>query len=608
LPFLSGLPGVDKVISFSEYLKLVNYAMNRFDPKFYALPEENFELRMLMNNYKTLLGEDVFSGFMSADLSKANILLLTHLSNSRNFLDIRQKILEYVSEHYPSDVSWDVTGFGIVVSASSHLITSGQIKSLSLTVALVFLIMFFLFLSFKVGCIAIIPNLFPIITNFGIMGWLGIELSTVTSLIASIAIGLAVDDTIHYLVEYNRKFRYYLDDEQSLKETLRHVGRPIIFTTLTIGCGFSVLALSSFTPTAVFGIMIVITMASALIGDIIILPSLMLHVELITLWDFIRVRLGKDPQRGIPLFKGLSRTEMHYILMAGGLDNIDAGEVLFRMGDQSDSMYAIISGVFDVIVDPYVHENIDKAHCVQGLITRLSTGDIVGEMGLIRQARRSATVVASEHGELLKINWKLIKRLQWLYPPIAHKFVNNLMGIICDRLETATQRLYDDGLTEDMTGICRQRDFIELLERNYAQAKRYGTDLSLFLIGLDFLADTYVLDYNTKNLIICTMCKALLRNCRQCEPLTQLDSQTFGLLLPNTNEKTHAGIAKRMSNLLAELEKSSDYRIGIKLSFGWATLDPKADDSGMQLLATARKDLMAQRKSIKECLLENLPV
>ena len=131
---------------------------------------------------------------------------------------------------------------------------------------------FWVFLSSKVGLVAIVPNLFPIIVNFGIMGWFGIELSMFTSLIASIAIGLAVDDTIHYLVRYNMEFRKELDDKKALRETLKHIGRPVIFTTLTISIGFSILAFSSFQPTAVFGIMMVITMLSALVGDLILLP------------------------------------------------------------------------------------------------------------------------------------------------------------------------------------------------------------------------------------------------------------------------------------------------------------------------------------------------
>ncbi|MBW1865999.1 MAG: MMPL family transporter, partial [Deltaproteobacteria bacterium] len=283
--YIDTLPGIDKTISFADYLKLVNYASNQFNPEYYRLPEEAWELRMLINSYKMMLGEDMLNRFMTPDFSQANILLLTHISSSREFLKAKKKILLHAENTFFKEIHWNVTGLGMVISESSHQITSGQVKSLSITMVIVFGIMFLLFLSSKVGLIAIVPNLFPIIINFGIMGWFGVELSMFTSLIASIAIGLAVDDTIHYLVRYNREFRKDLNDRRALKETLRHIGRPIIFTTLTISIGFSILAMSSFKPTAIFGTMMAITMFSALVGDLILLPSLLLHVELVTLWD-----------------------------------------------------------------------------------------------------------------------------------------------------------------------------------------------------------------------------------------------------------------------------------------------------------------------------------
>ena len=440
--FLEKLPGVDKAVSFADYLKLVNYALNRFEQQYYALPQEAFEVRMLINNYTTMLGEDMLRRFMSPDFSKANILLLTHISSSKAFLQIRDEILAHVKQNFSKDLLWDVTGLGMALSVSSHLLTAGQIKSLSITMILIFGMMFALFLSSKVGLIAIVPNVFPIIVNFGIMGWFGVELSMVTSLIASIAIGLAVDDTIHYLFRYNREFKTDLDEKRAIKDTLMHVGRPITFTTVTICVGFSILLLSSFKPTAIFGVMMVITLVSALVGDLILLPSLIQHVEIVTLWDLVRLKLGREPREGIPLFKGLSRTQVHYIMMAGSLKKIEAGEALFHKGDSSDSMYAIISGavnVLDSVIDRKTGRNVGKPV----LINALKTGDVLGEMGFLRSVPRSATVVASEPTELLQINWKMMKRLQWLYPPTAHQFFFNLMSLICDRLDRLT-RLFSE--------------------------------------------------------------------------------------------------------------------------------------------------------------------
>jgi hypothetical protein len=261
----------------------------------------------------------------------------------------------------------------------------------------------------------------------------------VTSLIASIAIGLAVDDTIHYLFRYNREFKTDLNEKRAIRETLISVGRPITFTTVTICVGFSILIFSSFKPTAIFGVMMVITSLAALIGDLIVLPLLIQHVEVVTLWDLLRLKLGKEPPEGIPLFKGLSHTQVHYIIMAGSLIEIETGKILFHKGDPSDSMFVIISGSVDIVdsvTDPKTGQECNNPI----LINQLKIGEVLGEMGFLRSVPRSATAITTEPVELLQINWKMIKRLQWLYPPTAHQFFFNLMTLICDRLDRLTER------------------------------------------------------------------------------------------------------------------------------------------------------------------------
>ena len=286
---LEALSGVDKTISFADYIMLTHYALNRYDPALYRIPREAFEIRMAVNNYKGLLGEDMFSRFMTPELDRANILMLTHLSSSKDILTLRDRILEHARQSLPEHLSVAVTGFGVAISASSQVLVAGQTKSILLGLALIFAIMFFMFLSARVGLIALIPNCFPILVNFGVMGWSGIQFSASTSLIASIAIGLAVDDTIHYLYRYNREFKKDLDKDRALRDTVKSVGRPIIFTTLTIGIGFFVLMFSQFKPTAIFGLLMVITMLSALVGDLILLPALMRRVELVTAWDLMKL-------------------------------------------------------------------------------------------------------------------------------------------------------------------------------------------------------------------------------------------------------------------------------------------------------------------------------
>jgi len=588
--FLETLPFVDKAVSFAEYMKLVNYAMNQFDPQFYTLPEEGFEVRMLMNNYRIMLGDDMYSRFMNPELNKANILLFTHIASSRDFLKTREAILARVQENFSKDLKWDVTGLGMVISASSHLLTKGQVKSLSITVVLVFSLMFMLFLSSKVGLIAIVPNIFPIVVVFGVMGWLGIELSMVTSLIASIAIGLAVDDTIHYLVRYNREFKKSLDDKLALSQTIKQVGKPIVFTTLTIGVGFSILALSSFKPTAIFGFLMVITMFSALVGDLIILPSLMLHVELVTLWDLLRLKIGRDPHLGIPIFGGLTRSQAHYVLMAGALREFKAEEVLFRKGDPSDFMYAVLSGEMDV-VDPVMIDGQPDESGTARFITRLKTGDLLGEMGFIRSVPRSATVVGKEPGELLQINWRMIKRLQWLYPPTAHKFFYNLITILSDRLERSTDRLTEISRIDYLTGLTNKRGFVEILGREVHRAKRYESKLSLCLMRMDFHTTNPALNHDDKDRLLKLLAGTLSKSLRRSDTLGRVDTHMFGLIIPHAAASEAQQINERMWGSLRK-EGRQDAKNSVRVALGLVEFQTDVDETETDFLGRATKELL----------------
>ncbi len=567
--FLETLPGVDKTLSFADYMKLVNYVINGYKPEYYTLPRERFEVGMIMNNYKTLLGEDMFTRFMGPAYNRANIVLLTHIASSRRFLENRDRILAHVAAHFSRDLDWDVTGFGMVISESSHHLTSGQLKSLSLTMVLVFGVMFLLFLSWKVGLIAIVPNLFPIVISFGLMGWLGIDLSMFTALIASIAIGLAVDDTIHYLVHFNREFQRDLDTRRALRATIASIGRPIVYTTVCICIGFFILTLSSFKPTAILGFLLVVTMVAALAGDLILLPSLMLHVELITLWDLIRNRLGQEPGEKVPLFKGMSRAQVQSVLMAKRLEPFEAGKALFRKGDPSDCMYAIISGEMDVL-SPLSEDPSDPNYGSHKRINTLSAGDVVGEMGLLRSMPRSATVVTTRPGELLQINWKMIERLNWLHPPTAHKFFRNLMGILCQRVDHLTACLTDEGVAGQMCPVYPRGLFLDLLNKERQRSHKSGESLCVGLMtigpgsgrgGGEAVPGGPGQDHTFINECFFQVETCLEGAIRPSDTVGQWDLQTLAILMPQTTiseaqaccDRIHRAIRRRLGKFRQDL-------------------------------------------------------
>jgi CRP-like cAMP-binding protein len=363
------------------------------------------------------------------------------------------------------------------------------------------------------------------------------------------------------------------------------VGRPITFTTITICVGFSVLLFSSFKPTAIFGVMMVITSLSALIGDLILLPSLILHVELVTIWDLLRLKLGKEPRTGIPLFNGLSRTQVHYILMAGSLTKIDAGEVLFHKGDPSSSMYTIISGTVDVL-DPVKDD--EPGHDLESrvLINQLKTGDVLGEMGFLRSAPRSATVVATSPVELLKINWKMIKRLQWLYPPTAHKFFLNLMGVTCDRLENLTECFAEIKMQADARGVCNKENFLKILDTEVKRACRYRTRLALGLIKVNFDEAEAASGNPAKERIISSLGESFAREIRSWDTLSRFGRRTFALLMPQSSMDEAQQLCSRLERLSEAVDPESGRRC-VKLAFGLADLVSDKEESGADLIDRA---------------------
>ena len=130
--------------------------------------------------------------------------------------------------------------------------------------------------SFKLGLISMIPNLFPVLISLGLMGLLGIYMSIPLMIFSPIIIGVAVDDTIHFFMRYRREFNRTGTYEEALKATLSTVGRPIMFTTMTLVLGFSVFGLSDMYNVTQFGLLAAFAFLWALLADFFLAPAMML--------------------------------------------------------------------------------------------------------------------------------------------------------------------------------------------------------------------------------------------------------------------------------------------------------------------------------------------
>jgi hypothetical protein len=185
---------------------------------------------------------------------------------------IFKKISEHLDQTLPDGYSYKITGHPSLMVQSSGYIVDGQIKSLLLTLVVIGIMILFLLKDFKAGLLSLIPMSVAVIFNFGIMGWFGIYLDVATSTIATITIGIGVDDTIHFL----NTFRYYRnlgeDINTAIQHTLEVAGKAILFTSMALIFGFSVMGLSTFKPLILFGILMMVTMVATTIGALLVLP------------------------------------------------------------------------------------------------------------------------------------------------------------------------------------------------------------------------------------------------------------------------------------------------------------------------------------------------
>ena len=322
--------------------------------------------------------------------------------------------------------------------------------------------------------------------------------------------------------------------------------------------------------------------------------ALMLHVELVTLWDLMRLKLGKDPEFGIPLFNGLSRTQIHYIIMAGTLKKIAAGEVLFHKGDPSDSMCAIISGTMDV-VEPESDDEKIKEHGIYKQLNQAGEGDVLGEMGLLRGVPRSATVIATQPCDYLEINLKMIKRLQWLYPPTANRFFMNLMTILCDRIEAVTNHLACESIVDDLTGWYNRRGFISTLETEIHRSRRYREHLALCLMGIDLEVSDQRKSFEIKDRNFRLIGQTLSTLIRKSDVLGRLDAETFALLLPQTSAQKAEPVCNRLRNLLM-MKKLEDDGICLDVTLSIVELDHQSQETAVQMINRSRKHIEDRKR------------
>jgi predicted RND superfamily exporter protein len=172
------------------------------------------------------------------------------------------------------------TGTVVLLNLSADALSRSQVWGDAQVMVILLVIMAMLLRSLRLGVLSMVPNVFPIVMLLGIMGWAGIDLNICTSTIASISIGIAVDDTIHYMLGFHEELRAGATREEAILATLRAVGRPILITSVALTAGFLIACLSNFQPVRHFGILASVTMVIGVFTDLFLLPALLVTLRI----------------------------------------------------------------------------------------------------------------------------------------------------------------------------------------------------------------------------------------------------------------------------------------------------------------------------------------
>jgi diguanylate cyclase (GGDEF)-like protein len=229
-------------------------------------------------------------------------------------------------------------------------------------------------------------------------------------------------------------------------------------------------------------------------------------------------------------------------------------------------------------------------------LNRAEAGDVLGEMGLLRNMPRSATVIAAEPSEYLEINLKMIKRLQWLYPPTANRFFMNLMSILCNRIESLTNNFTCESTKDDLTGWYNRRGFVGVLGTELNRARRYEEDISLCLMGIDLEVADLKMSYEIKDRNLRLIGQTLSKLIRKCDSLGRLDAETFALLMPETPTDQAEPVCNRLRNLLMEKRMDVD-GIQMEVVLSIVELDHSSKEAADEMLDRVEKNFADMRLS-----------
>jgi predicted RND superfamily exporter protein len=268
---------VGKAWSLTVILKEINQALNENRTEYYTIPQERDlvaqEFLLFENS-----GSDDLEDVVDSQFSTARFTIKGPFRDAARYNQLIDDVLVYFKQTFPeADIT--LTGMmGLLATTINHAIVS-MAKSYAIALGVITVLMVILIGKFRIGLLSMIPNLAPIILVLGVIGVTPFRLDLFTMMVASIAIGLAVDDTIHFMHNFRRYYEQSGDPRQAVHETLHSTGRAMLVTTIVLSIGFFIFVFASMNNLKAFGSLTAFTIVMALAADYLLAPALMMVVH-----------------------------------------------------------------------------------------------------------------------------------------------------------------------------------------------------------------------------------------------------------------------------------------------------------------------------------------
>jgi len=268
-------PLVRKSYALTDIIKDLNQTFHGEDPAFHTIPDSRELIAQYMILYESAGGSEAFK-HVSSDYRYAPLELRLRTSMTSEVVALADEIDAEIARNGLSGSTMEKTGIGALWLKLLAYIVTSQVQGFLLAFSVIFILMSIVLRSARTGMVAMVPNLVPVLLTLGAMGWLAIPLDYSKVSIAAVAMGIAVDDTIHLILRFRHEFRACGRYDEAFRRALLDVGRALVITSITLVLGFMVLLLSLLDSQAVQGVLLGVTIVSALVADFLLMPALII--------------------------------------------------------------------------------------------------------------------------------------------------------------------------------------------------------------------------------------------------------------------------------------------------------------------------------------------